>query len=324
MPSLAPLGDESEEPLLRPVKRRRTATILGYESAEDEMVLVQRRPTGSHPAAAAASCPLPFVLHRPLQDEPAEGGGGSASSSSGSESEAEGCQPVAKDPPPSWRVVGLGFDAFVKAEVLSNWRKLQQGCRAQLAEQQKRPYNNKNRRQAATARGSLKARVSHRQNGCDPVRIGSVLKRPCQCTRSCFSAFKASEVTSFLKKYWSLDKGERDALLHLVLLPDGLSDQPVLGAETRTHCQWTFLNHRISLVCLAQLVGHNKRKLLKAATAFDGRVATGRALNWQRHAEVDAFFTTLYHSVAEPLPTQCALRLHVRRERICHCMHVIS
>jgi len=224
-----------------------------------------------------------------------------------------------------WRVVGLGFEAFVKADSLGAWSRALERDNAEKTASRKRPYNVANRRAAAAKRkASRRTTRSHHENGLDPQRLRRLLRRPCFCTMRCYTKVKFAQAQLFLNKYWQRKKADRDSLLSLALGGD--------ARDTRKNV-WYFMSEKMSLNCLASLLGHHKRKLLRAAAGdvvFDQRA--GRRIDPAMQARIDSFFMTLYLSVAEPLPTKspaqfprsvgggsASVTLQLRGKRTHHC-----
>jgi len=224
-----------------------------------------------------------------------------------------------------WREVGLGFEACVKADSLGAWARALERDTAAKTASRNRPYDGANRRAAAAKRkASRRTTRSHHENGMDPQRLRRLLRRPCFCKQRCYTKVNFNQAHLFLSKYWERQKRDRDSLLSLALGGD--------ASNTRKNV-WYFMSEKMSLNCLASLLGHHKRKLQRAAAGdvvFDQRA--GRRIDPAMQARIDSFFMTLYLSVAEPLPTKspaqfprsvgggaASVTLQLRGKRTHHC-----
>jgi hypothetical protein len=251
---------------------------------------------------------------RALGEEPGEE---DLEADSEEDSEADNVSGPDGGPPEAWQVVGLGFDAFIRADSLSIWRRVREANAAEIKGRRKRHYNMTKRRAKTAARlASAPSSRAHNSNGRDPERVRRVLQHPCLCKNKCYPKLKIEEAQAFLDNYWGRSKADRDSLLSLALA----HRETAPGGRV----QWEFLSHEISLRCLAKILGHRREKLERAAAGdvvLDQR--TCRPVDIKMHSELDSFFMTLYLSVAEPLPTKSASlavfsqRSHMRLVAMC-------
>lgn len=194
-------------------------------------------------------------------------------------------------------VVSLGWETFHLAGSTRFWATAVKQAAEESVVVNKRPYNNTNRRRAAEARAAPeRSSRSDAANGMDPQRIARLRSGACLCAgASCFKQYQRAEISSFLKQYWSSPKSDRDSLLSIA----------AQHLPASSCARWIFLGQKVSQKCLAKLLGHCHRKL-RATAAGRPDMRTLTSGRQAKHAEVHAFFITMYLSVAETLPTGCA------------------
>jgi hypothetical protein len=193
----------------------------------------------------------------------------------------------------------------VKFDSVTAAARLQKASHAVSKHMLKRPYTNRGRREAALARAAQKKRCrSHCENGMDINRVQAILRRPaCYCQKKCFKKFGLSTLMTFLGKYWSVPKADRDGLLALSMVPASSGSSSSKDVST-TRISVSFLGEHIGSPCLAVLLGHNHRKLQRAAHGLTDLRPLSRQPDPNKHGRFEAFFTTQYMSVAETLPTE--------------------
>jgi hypothetical protein len=114
--------------------------------------------------------------------------------------------------------VGLGWPVLRKLEGVQS---LEATVKVELLKARRgRAYDNSRRAKLAkpyNLTGAENKRVglcTAAQNGADGARIRRVLEGKCHCkTKNCYANQSFEEVNSFLISYWSLPKGQQNALV---------------------------------------------------------------------------------------------------------------
>ena len=165
----------------------------------------------------------------------------------------------------------------------------------------KRPHYNNERRMAKAA-ANLNRRVGgcYAANGADRTRIMKILQADsCGCSKQCGRQFKFEAVHSFLQEFWKHPKQVQDA----TLMTCGVVSEEQCGRRR----DYSFLGTPIGEACLCQLLGIGEKRLYKCFNGTpdlrfgkkDSRKLTDKV------STVDSYFSNLYMSVAQSMPTEC-------------------
>lgn len=156
------------------------------------------------------------------------------------------------------------------------------------------------------------SRTKYSRRGSDADRIRLCLRQRCKCSFRCKANMNEKHLLEFCERWHLLSDDAQSHLLQVCYWsagPGAVDEEPGIEDECklRTKAQWFLLGIRVSVSCLASMLGISERKLFNFINGVPDRRKEPFSTVKHHHHEfsgqvVHQFFWELYKSAAEDLP----------------------